>query len=68
MKAIWDEAERQLHNNPGLEAQELFEELLRKWPGAADLGHCGHSGAGWPIGVGGTVRTSKCSSPGSPAR
>ena len=36
VKAIWDEAERQLHNNPGLEAQELFEELLRKWPGAAD--------------------------------
>jgi transposase len=36
VKAIWDEAERQLHNNPGLEAQELFEELLRKWPGAVD--------------------------------
>ena len=36
VKAIWGEAERQLHNNPGLEAQELFEELLRKSPGAAD--------------------------------
>jgi len=36
VKAIWDEAERQLHNNPGLEAQELFEELLRKCPGAVD--------------------------------
>ena len=36
VKAIWAEAQRQLMVNPGLEAQELFEELLRKQPGAAD--------------------------------
>ncbi len=36
VQAIWPEAELCLAANPGLEAQELFEELLRKWPGAAD--------------------------------
>lgn len=35
VKAIWADAEQQLKVNPGLEAQELFEELLRQRPGAA---------------------------------
>ena len=36
VKAIWADAELQLQVNPGLEAQELFEDLLKQRPGAAD--------------------------------
>ena len=36
VEAIWPEAEHRLEAAPGLEAQELFEDLLKQHPGAAD--------------------------------